>query len=60
LWLLHDFLTDDKEIAALAKARNIRYAISAAAGTARITFFSGKIEEVTSFRVAVLARILPS
>lgn len=52
---LHDFLSDDPEIAALAAERGVRIRdIRKPPPRDRLHFFSGKIEEVTSLKVAAL------
>lgn len=52
---LHDFLGDDPEISALAARRGIRLRdVRRTPERDRLHAFSGKIEEVDSFRVAVL------
>ena len=52
---LHDFLTDDPEMAALAARRNVRLRdVRRPPDRSLLHFFSGKIEEVTSLKIAVL------
>jgi uncharacterized NAD-dependent epimerase/dehydratase family protein len=52
---LHTFLADDPEIAAAASARGTRIRdIRKPPPRSSLHFFAGKIEEVSSFRVAVL------
>ncbi len=52
---LHDFLPDDPDIAALARAFDVRIRdIRKTPPRSELHFFEGKIEEVTSLKVAVL------
>jgi len=52
---LHDFLSEDERIASLAVAHGVRIRdIRRPAPPGRRHFFSGKIDEVTSLRVAIL------
>lgn len=52
---LHDFLSEDPEISALAATRGVELRDIRKPKTVRdLHFFSGKIEEVTSVKVAVL------
>jgi uncharacterized NAD-dependent epimerase/dehydratase family protein len=52
---LHDFLSDDSELAGLAEAKRCRIRdIRKPPPRSDLHFFSGKIESVESFRVAVL------
>jgi uncharacterized NAD-dependent epimerase/dehydratase family protein len=52
---LHDFLSEDPELAALAEARGCRLRdVRKPPERDRLHFFSGKIETVDSYRVAVL------
>ena len=52
---LHDFLSEDPELAALAGERGLRLRdIRKTPPRSELHFFSGKIEEVTAFKVAVL------
>ena len=52
---LHDFLSDDPEIAGLAKRRGVRIRdVRRPPAIETLHFFTGKIEEVTAFKVAVL------
>jgi uncharacterized NAD-dependent epimerase/dehydratase family protein len=52
---LHDFLTDDLEIGALATKRGVRLRdVRKTPPRKDLHFFSGKIEQVTSLKVAVL------
>jgi len=52
---LHDFLSEDGEITALALARGVAIRdVRKTPPREALHFFSGKIEEVTSFRVALL------
>src|SRR5262249_51865479 len=52
---LHDFLSDDPEIAALAAARGVKIRdVRKPPERDRLHFFSGKIAEVTSLKLAIL------
>lgn len=52
---LHDFLSEDTEIASLAAERNVRIRdIRKPPPRTELHFFSGKIEQVTSLKVAIL------
>jgi len=52
---LHDFLSEDQQIAALARDHDVRLRdIRKPPSRERLHFFSGKIEEVTSLKIAVL------
>jgi uncharacterized NAD-dependent epimerase/dehydratase family protein len=52
---LHDFLSEDQQIAALARDHHVRLRdIRKPPSRERLHFFSGKIEEVTSLKIAVL------
>ncbi|MCJ7681098.1 MAG: DUF1611 domain-containing protein [Candidatus Aminicenantes bacterium] len=52
---LHDFLTEDPELVRLAKERGLTIRdVRKPPPRDRLHFFSGKIEEVTSFKLAVL------
>ncbi len=52
---LHDFLSDDNEISNLAKLHNIQLRdIRKPPERSNLHFFSGKIEEVTSLKLAIL------
>ncbi|UCF06141.1 MAG: DUF1611 domain-containing protein [bacterium] len=52
---LHDFLTDDPEMTALAEAHGVAIRdVRKPPPRNELHFFSGKIEEVSSFKVAVL------
>lgn len=52
---LHDFLSDDAALAALAERRSLRIRdIRKPPPRSALHFFSGKIDEVESFRVALL------
>jgi uncharacterized NAD-dependent epimerase/dehydratase family protein len=52
---LHDYLSDDPEISKLAKAKGVTLRdIRKPPNIHKLHFFSGKIEEVTSLKVAVL------
>ena len=52
---LHDFLSDDLEIAELATSKGVRLRdIRKPPNRKELHFFTGKIEEVTSMKVAVL------
>jgi uncharacterized NAD-dependent epimerase/dehydratase family protein len=52
---LHDFLSEDEELVRVAKKSGARIRdIRKPPPRSELHFFSGKIEEVTSFRVAVL------
>ncbi len=52
---LHDFLSEDPELAPLAAAKGVRIRdIRKPPPRERLHFFSGKIEQVTSLKVAVL------
>jgi uncharacterized NAD-dependent epimerase/dehydratase family protein len=52
---LHDFLGDDPELAALAAERGVRIRdVRRPPPRSRLHFYCGKIDEVDSFRVAVL------
>ncbi len=52
---LHDFLTEDREIVALATARGVQLRdVRKTPARGELHFFSGKIEEVTSLKVAML------
>lgn len=52
---LHDFLTDDPEISELAVKANVRLRdIRKTPGRDKLHFFSGKIEDVSSLKLAVL------
>ncbi len=52
---LHDFLSDDVQLAELARQQNVTiHDIRKPPSRDTLHFFSGKIEEVTSFRVAIL------
>jgi uncharacterized NAD-dependent epimerase/dehydratase family protein len=52
---LHDFLSEDPELLAIAESRGCRIRdIRKPPPRDRLHFFSGKIEEVTAFKVAVL------
>ncbi len=52
---LHDFLSEDKEIAALAEKKGVRIRdVRKPPSRNELHFFSGKIEQVKSLKVAVL------
>lgn len=52
---LHDFLTEDPEISALASEHKVQLRdVRKTPPRSELHFFSGKIEQVTSFKVAVL------
>jgi len=52
---LHDFLSDDPEIAELAKQKNVTIRdVRKPPGRDALHFFCGKIEEVTCLKVAIL------
>jgi uncharacterized NAD-dependent epimerase/dehydratase family protein len=52
---LHDFLSDDPEIAGLAEKRGVRLRdVRKPPSRDSLHFFTGKIEEVSAFRVAIL------
>jgi len=52
---LHDFLSDDAEVAALARDRGVRIRdVRKPPPRSELHFFSGKIEQVTSLTVALL------
>lgn len=52
---LHDFLSEDREISSLAKEKNVCIRdVRKPPERDKLHFFSGKIEQVTSFRIAVL------
>lgn len=52
---LHDFLSEDPELAALARAKGVVIRdVRKPPDRADLHFFSGKIERVTSFKIAVL------
>ncbi|HSF20181.1 MAG TPA: DUF1611 domain-containing protein [Vicinamibacteria bacterium] len=52
---LHDYLTDDEEIVTLARSRNVRIRdVRKSPPVKDLHFFSGKIEDVESLRIAVL------
>ncbi len=52
---LHDFLSDDKELAALAREHNVILRdVRKPPAKDQLHFFSGKIEEVTCLKVAML------
>jgi uncharacterized NAD-dependent epimerase/dehydratase family protein len=52
---LHDHLSDDPELATLARARNVRIRdVRKPAPIRDLHFFSGKIEDVGSLRIAML------
>jgi uncharacterized NAD-dependent epimerase/dehydratase family protein len=52
---LHDYLSDDPELAALARARGCRIRdVRKPPPIGELHFFSGKIEEVKALRIAVL------
>ncbi|MEZ4388520.1 MAG: DUF1611 domain-containing protein [Candidatus Krumholzibacteriia bacterium] len=52
---LHDFLGDDPELAALARDHGVRiHDVRRTPDRDRLHFFDGRIEQVPSFRVAVL------
>ena len=52
---LHDFLTEDPEMVALAESHGVTIRdVRKPPSRDRLHFFSGKIEDVTSFKVAVL------
>jgi uncharacterized NAD-dependent epimerase/dehydratase family protein len=52
---LHDFLSEDQQIAALARDHHVHLRdIRKPPSRDRLHFFSGKIEEVTSLKIAVL------
>ena len=52
---LHDFLTEDPEIARLAREENVRlYDVRKPPPRNQLHFFSGKIEEVTCAKIAIL------
>jgi uncharacterized NAD-dependent epimerase/dehydratase family protein len=52
---LHDFLSDDPEIAGLAAGRGLRLRdVRKPPSRSELHFFEGKIEQVTSARIAVL------
>lgn len=52
---LHDFLSDDKDISALAKQHGIRIRdVRRTPGRSELHFFEGKIEQVDCLKIAVL------
>ncbi len=52
---LHDYLSDDADLAQLARARGVTlYDVRKPKPTAELHFFAGKIEEVGSLKVAIL------
>lgn len=52
---LHDYLSDDKDIAALARQKKVKIRdIRKPVPLVNLHFFSGKIEEVDSLKIAVL------
>jgi uncharacterized NAD-dependent epimerase/dehydratase family protein len=52
---LHDYLSDDREIAALAEKHHIHIRdVRKPPSPSQLHFFSGKIEQVTSLKVAIL------
>ncbi|OGC94261.1 MAG: hypothetical protein A2W25_11220 [candidate division Zixibacteria bacterium RBG_16_53_22] len=52
---LHDFLSDDPELTALAKKHGVRIRdIRKTSPRSELHFFSGKIEEVKSLKIAIL------